>query len=172
MKEIRLLTQDDLEDVYRLFKEASQDRKNIYTWAIYDESNISEEYFTHLLDENNTIQYLFGVFHNGVLVGALTLFHPIIVGTKHKSIIENMYVKDIDHLDEQLLNSVVEFCQEMNIEKILAPVASNNIGAMVFYSEYGFSKAGFETNSRKYGDHYIDEHWLIYPIESVTSSHT
>lgn len=51
MKEIRLLTQDDLEDVYRLFKEASQDRKNIYTWAIYDESNISEEYFTHLLDE-------------------------------------------------------------------------------------------------------------------------
>lgn len=167
MKEIRLLRPDDLKNVYNLFREAAQDKKNIYTWAIYDENTISEEYFAHLLDENNTIQYLFGVFLDDVLVGALTLFHPIIIGTKHKSIIENMYVKDIDHLDEHLLDSVVDFCHKMNIEKILAPVASNNIGAMVFYSEYGFSKVGFETNSRKYNNHYIDEHWLIYPIENT-----
>lgn len=165
MKEIRLLNIEDLEAVYHLFKEAISDPKNIYTWAIYDEDKVRREYFKKLIDNNNDVQYLFGVFFNNELVGALALFHPIIVGTQHKAIIENMYVKDIDHLDEKLLNTVADFCTEQGIEKIMAPVASNNISALTFYSEYGFSKIGFETNSRKYGDEYIDEHWLIYPIK-------
>lgn len=170
MKEIRLLDKRDLNAVYQLFLEAAKDSKNVYTWAIYDENTVSQDYFKPLLADNNPIQFLFGVFIDNQLVGALTLFHPIIVGTQHKAIIENMYVKNIDHLDEHLLNTVVEFCQEHNIEKILAPVASNNISALTFYSEYGFSKVGFETNSRKYNENnYIDEHWLIYPIKQLAN---
>lgn len=165
MKEFRLLGPEDFDEVYQLFKEATRDFKNIYTWAIYDENTLSKDYFKRLVDKSNKVQYLFGVFFNKELVGALTLFHPIIVGTQHKEIIENMYVKDIDHLDEKLLNTVTDFCEQRAIEKILAPVASNNISALTFYSEYGFSKIGFETASRKYGEKYIDEHWLIYPIQ-------
>lgn len=87
------------------------------------------------------------------------------VGKQHKAVILNNFVKDNDEvINRELINYILHFAEQKNLETILTSVTSSNISAKVFFSSLGFENLGFEKNASKIGDEYFDEHWLSYDL--------
>ena len=55
------------------------------------------------------------------------------VGKCHKAILENNFVKNNDEIvNRELINHIIQYAKEHNIETLMIAIASNNISAKVF----------------------------------------
>lgn len=70
--------------------------------------------------------------------------------------------EDDEIVNRELINHIIQYAKEHNIETLMIAIASNNISAKVFFSSIGFENLAFEKNASKIGNEYFDENWLIY----------
>ncbi|MEX2948149.1 GNAT family N-acetyltransferase [Staphylococcus warneri] len=161
MNSIRTLTLDDL----AAYKTLLSGDYHTYSWDRYFLDHVSEETLTKLLSSETPHINVFGAFDNNNLVATATLMQLKVVGKQHKAIIDNNFVKNNDEvINRELINHIIHFAKQTNLEMILTSVTSGNIAAKVFFSSLGFENLGFEKNASKIGDEYFDEHWLSYDL--------
>lgn len=56
-----------------------------------------------------------------------------------KAILENNFVKNNDEIvNRELINHIIQYAKEQNIETLMIAIASNNISAKVFFQFYRF----------------------------------
>lgn len=167
MRHIRYLTVEDLSMYYSLLLQGVQQKLEVYAWKYQNEQSISQQLIKDILDIHNNHYTVIGVFENNELVGSATLIHDQSYGLTHKAIIENLCAKGIDHSERDqianlLMQRLFQICKEKEIEILLTSLISNNISGKVFFSQLNFETLVLEHHARKYGDRYVDEHWLIY----------
>ncbi|MCR1796162.1 GNAT family N-acetyltransferase [Staphylococcus warneri] len=161
MNNIRTLNLDDLAS----YKSLLSGEHHTYSWDRYYLDHVSDEALTKILSSETAHINVFGAFEDDVLVATATLRQSKYVGKQHKAVILNNFVKDNDEvINRELINYIIHFAEQKNLETILTSVTSSNISAKVFFSSLGFENLGFEKNASKIGDEYFDEHWLSYDL--------
>lgn len=167
MKNIRVLNIDDLES----YKELMSNGYHNYAWDQFYLEHVTEECLKSILSEETKYLNVFGAFDNDHLVATCTLKQIKFVGKRHKTVLENNFVKDNDEIiNRELINHIIEFAKTQGIEMLMTTIASNNISAKIFFSSLGFENLAFEKNASKIGDEYLDENWLIYYISEIPSN--
>ncbi|MEB7037636.1 GNAT family N-acetyltransferase [Staphylococcus gallinarum] len=167
MRNVRYLTVEDLSIYYSLLLQGIHKKLEVYAWKYQNEHCISKNVLTDILDINNNHHNVIGVFEGSELVGAATLIHDQSYGLTHKAIIENLCANGSDHEEKEqiaeiLMEHLFQICREKKIEILLTSLISNNISGKVFFSQLNFETLVLEHHARKYGERYVDEHWLIY----------
>ena len=159
MNNIRLLNQNDLDSYIELMKFGHHN----YEWDSYYLENVSIDRLKTILSNHTDYWNIFGAFEDDELVATCTLKQMNYVGKCHKAILENNFVKNNDEIvNRELINHIIQYAKEQNIETLMIAIASNNISAKVFFSSIGFENLAFEKNASKIGNEYFDENWLIY----------
>ena len=159
MNNIRLLNQNDLDSYIELMKFGHHN----YEWYRYYLENVGIDRLKTILSNHTDYWNIFGAFEDDELVATCTLKQMNYVGKCHKAILENNFVKNNDEIvNRELINHIIQYAKEHNIETLMIAIASNNISAKVFFSSIGFENLAFEKNASKIGDEYFDENWLIY----------
>lgn len=166
---IQLLNDSHAKAFYQLTCEAFQLHPIAFVHEINERSDFTEENITSLLHpDHHRNQVFFGAFENDILVGFVQLNFSPYTSKSHKATIQGLYVtpqyrgKNLGH---QLMNYLIHYAQNYNIEQLMLAVASNNIAAKIFYDRLGFEFLALEANARKFNNRYIDDHWLIYYIK-------
>ena len=89
--------------------------------------------FDKILSSETSHINVFGAFEDDVLVATATLRQSKYVGKQHKAIILNNFVKDNDEvINRELINYIIHYADQKNLETILTSVTSSNISAKVF----------------------------------------
>ena len=159
MNNIRTLNLDDLAS----YKSLLSGEHHTYSWDRYYLDHVSDEALTKILSSETAHINVFGAFEDDELVATCTLKQMNYVGKCHKAILENNFVKNNDEIvNRELINHIIQYAKEHNIETLMIAIASNNISAKVFFSSIGFENLAFEKNASKIGNEYFDENWLIY----------
>lgn len=159
MNNIRLLNQNDLDSYIELMKFGHHN----YEWDRYYLENVGIDRLKTILSNHTDYWNIFGAFEDDELVATCTLKQMNYVGKCHKAILENNFVKNNDEIvNRELINHIIQYAKEQNIETLMISIASNNISAKVFFSSIGFENLAFEKNASKIGNEYFDENWLIY----------
>jgi uncharacterized protein len=174
MAHFRILTNSDLLTYQQFISYVLHKSGDVFSWGIYDLELTSEENLKPAFAPDNSNCIIIGAFSNEQLIAATTLCNIKIHGLSHKLFLENMGIiaDDIEErkqLAAQLIEQVFNYCKEQEIEIILASVASNNITAKVFFSDLDFEVLTVEQHARKYNQHYVDQHWLVYHLKEIHS---
>ncbi|MDU9417197.1 GNAT family N-acetyltransferase [Staphylococcus lloydii] len=174
MVHFRILTHSDLMKYQQFITYVLHKGEDVFSCGIYDLELASEENLKPTLAQDNSNCIIIGAFSNEQLIAATTLCNIKIHGLSHKLFLENMAIiaDDIEErkqLATQLIAQVFNYCKEQEIEIILASVASNNITAKVFFSDLDFELLTVEQHARKYNQHYVDQHWLVYHLKEIPS---
>ncbi|MBL7572785.1 GNAT family N-acetyltransferase [Staphylococcus saccharolyticus] len=167
MNNIRLLNQDDLESYIELMSNGYHS----YDWDRYYLEHVSKDRLNKILSQDTKFWNIFGAFEKDQLAATCTLKQMNYVGKNHKAVLENNFVKDNDEIvNRELINYIIHYAREHQIEMLMTTIASNNISAKVFFSSIGFENLAFEKNASKIGDEYFDENWLIYYVSDSLDS--
>lgn len=163
MSEVRILTNNDLNQYITLISNDS----HTYSWDKFYFQHVSPNYLKHILSKEEEYCNIFGNFKNEKLVAGVTLRQLKQVGTQHKAMLENLFLKDKkDEITLQnLICEVINYAKSRHIEKLMTCITSNHIGAKIFFTALGFETLGIEKNSFKVDDTYFDVHWLLYDIK-------
>lgn len=163
MSEVRILTNNDLNQYVTLLSNDS----HTYSWDKLYLQHVSHECLNQILSDEEVYCNIFGVFKDGELVAGVTLRQLKQVGTWHKALLENLFLRDKkDEITVQnLICEVINYAQSRHIEKLMTSITSNHIGAKIFFTALGFETLGIEKNAFKVDDTYFDVHWLLYEIK-------
>lgn len=163
MLEIRILTNNDLNQYITLLSNHS----HTYSWDKLYLQHVSHNYLKQILSKEEVYCNIFGAFKDGELVVGVTLRQLNQIGTRHKAMLENLFLKNKkDEITVQnLICEVINYAQSRHIEKLMTCIPSNHIGTKIFFTAFGFETLGIEKNSFKIDDTYFDVHWLLYDIK-------
>ena len=162
MAEIRILNTNDLDDYTSLLSSNS----HTYSWDKLYLEHVTHDCLNYILSPETDYWNIFGSFKDNELVACVTLRQLKQVGSQHKAMIENLFLKDKEEEDSvrDLIREVIEFAKSRVVEKLVTSVTSNNISGKIFFSSLGFETLGLETKSTKIGDEYFDVHWLQHDM--------
>lgn len=148
-------------DMFRSIRlESLQQNPEAFGSTFEKELNEPRIYFLERFDRNTQ----FGGFVSGELM-AIVGFHPL-EGPKlsHKGVLWGMYVRPECRgtgLATALVESLIEYAREHQVEQIQLTVAASNPRALRFYRRMGFSEYGLERNALKYKGIYYDETLMV-----------
>ncbi|MCD8890687.1 MULTISPECIES: GNAT family N-acetyltransferase [Staphylococcus] len=167
MSNIRYLSIDDLVDYKKLLLHGIHEDLDVFAWKLQNERCLAELNIEKLLTSDPNDKVVIGAFQESILIGSVTLIFNQTYSLAHKAVIENMCVMGDSHtfreqIANQLMKYVFQICNDKNIEILMTSLISNNISGKVFLSNLNFEVLALEKYARKYGEDYVDEHWLSY----------
>lgn len=162
---IRMLNKQDAENYWELRLQALQTNPEAFA-TTYEEAIKREnpiEATARNLDSESS--YTFGAFNeDNQLIGVVTLVLSNLRVFKHKGSIMAMYVNPSQRGNgyaKQLLQAVIEYGKELELEQLHLTVVSTNDAAKKLYSSLDFCTYGLEKRALKFGDVYSDEEHMV-----------
>ncbi|GLF89817.1 N-acetyltransferase [Bacillus safensis] len=161
---IRLLTQDDAEEYATLRLEALRLNPEGFAMSYEEEQmNTKEKYRARFASAQSV--WTFGAFHQGQLVGAVTLIQETLQKLKHRANLTAMYVTaDAREMGagKALMTKALSFARErQDIEQIYLSVVTTNHPAKRLYRSVGFESYAVEEKALKWTDTYTDEEKMV-----------
>jgi RimJ/RimL family protein N-acetyltransferase len=163
--EIRLLNPADAESYWELRLEALKQNPEAFATS-YEEAlkreNPIEQVASRLQGKGD---YTFGAFHNGKLIGVVTLLQEKIMKLAHKAYILAMYVTPDNRgtgAGKAILTEAINHAKQLpEIMKLNLTVVSSNERAKELYTSLGFKAYGYEEAALKVNDKYYDEEHMV-----------
>ncbi|MEE3677451.1 GNAT family N-acetyltransferase [Bacillus safensis] len=161
---IRLLTPDDAEEYAALRLEALQLNPEGFAMSYEEEQfNTKDKYKARFASAQS--MWTFGAFHQGQLVGAVTLIQETLQKLKHRANRTAMYVTPSARgmgAGNALMTKALSFAQEQqDIEQVYLSVVTTNHSAKRLYRSVGFESYAVEEKALKWADTYADEEKMV-----------
>ncbi|WNB91690.1 GNAT family N-acetyltransferase [Bacillus sp. NEB1478] len=168
--EIRLLNPSDAESYWELRLEALQQNPEAFATS-YEEAlkreNPIEQVASRLQGNGD---FTFGAFHNGKLIGVVTLLQEKVMKMAHKAYILAMYVTPGNRgksVGKAILTEAINHAkQNSEIMKLNLTVVSSNESAKKLYASLGFKAYGYEKAALKVNDKYYDEEHMVLFLQN------
>ena len=162
--EIKRLMATDAGAYWELRLEALQQNPEAFATSYeeaVDRKNPLEQVTNNLSAEGN---YTYGAFHNGELVGMLTLLREQPLKLKHRANILAVYVSPSARklgVGKAILSEAINKAKMVGgIEKINLSVVSTNVVAKKLYEDFGFKVFGVEDKALKVNNQYYAENHM------------
>ncbi|WP_326380763.1 GNAT family N-acetyltransferase [Bacillus safensis] len=161
---IRLLTPDDAEEYAALRLEALRLNPEGFAMSYEEEQiNTKDKYKARFASAKS--MWTFGAFHQGQLVGAVTLIQETLQKLKHRANLTAMYVTPSargEGTGQSLMTKALSFVRErQDIEQIYLSVVTTNHSAKRLYRSVGFESYAVEEKALKWTDTYADEEKMV-----------
>ncbi|MEH6902798.1 MULTISPECIES: GNAT family N-acetyltransferase [Bacillus] len=161
---IRLLTPDDAEEYAALRLEALRLNPEGFAMSYEEEQiNTKDKYKARFASAQS--MWTFGAFHQGQLVGAVTLIQETLQKLKHRANLTAMYVTPSargEGAGQALMTKALSFARErQDIEQMYLSVVTTNHSAKRLYRSVGFESYAVEEKALKWADTYADEEKMV-----------
>ncbi|MGY8608319.1 GNAT family N-acetyltransferase [Bacillus altitudinis] len=166
---IRLLTPEDAQEYANLRLEAL--RLNPESFAMsYEEEKLDTKNKYKARFASTQSMWTFGAFHQGQLVGSVTLIQETLQKLKHRANVAAMYVTANGRgkgMGKALLTKVLSFAREKkDIEQLYLTVVTTNDSAKHLYRSVGFKSYVVEEKALKINGAYVDEEKMVLCLSS------
>jgi len=158
---IKRLKTDDYEAYRQIRIEGFTQQEREFRFSSEDEINITKDSVINRLNSD----FIIGVYQTETLIGigGLTQF----IGSKlhHRALLWGMYVRSQyrgKNVANNIMNSLIDHAVNIQIEKIILTVVSDNIKAIRFYKKWKFTPYAIDANAIKLKhNEYLDEILMV-----------
>jgi len=167
--EIRTLTADDATEYWRLRLEALQGDPEAFSASAEEHMSLSMDEVRRRLGADGSGMLVIGAFEGGLLVGMAGFYPERGLKSRHKGRIWGVYVtpaKRGEGVGRKVLQTALDRgAATPGIEQILLSVTATQTAAIALYRSLGFESFGREPRALKIGGRFVDEEFMILPLE-------
>jgi ribosomal protein S18 acetylase RimI-like enzyme len=167
--EIRTLTADDASEYWRLRLEALQGDPSAFSASAEEHMSLTMDEVRRRLGADGSGMAVVGAFEAGLLVGMAGFYPERGLKSRHKGRIWGVYVtpaKRGEGVGRKVLQTALDRgAATPGIAQILLSVTATQTAAIALYRSLGFESFGREPRALKIGDQFVDEEFMILPLE-------
>ena len=168
--EIRFLTAEDAEEWSRLRLEALQQDPAAFSSSVEEHQALPLEEVTKRLSGNRD-SFVVGAFEEGRLFGIAGFHRETGPKTRHKGRVWGVYVTAAQRgkgAGRSMMHALLDRAAGLSgVEQVLLSVTSSQVAALALYRSLGFKIFGTEPRALNLGGQYVDEHYLVLPLQST-----
>jgi len=169
MVEIRILTQCDAADYWRLRLEALEREPRSFAESAEEHRATSIELVAARLRENGNANFVLGAFLSGELVGVAGFFRHKHLKVRHKGQIWGVYVRANSRgqgIGRALLSALLEKLKAVpGLEQVNLIVSSSQVAARGLYRSLGFETFGVERAALKSNEQSFDQEHMVLRLK-------
>ena len=170
--EIRFLTPDDAGEWLRLRVEALEGDPEAFSASLEEYRSLSiDEVKKRLWPDKDA--FVVGAFEGGSMVGMAGFFREKGPKSRHKGRIWGVYVSPTARsagVGRRMMRALLDRVMAIDgVEQVLLSVSTTQLSAIRLYRSLGFESFGREPRALRIGDRYVDEEYMILPVNVPTS---
>jgi ribosomal protein S18 acetylase RimI-like enzyme len=167
--EIRFLKAEDAGEWWRLRAEALQGDPAAFSASAEEHQSLTLEEVGKRFGSKDEDMLGAGAFEDGRLAAMAGFYREKGLKSRHKGRIWGVYVTPSSRgkgVGRKLLQMLLERGRRINgVEQILLSVTTTQEAAIGLYRALGFQTFGCEPRALKIGDRYVDEEYMMRPVE-------
>jgi len=172
--DIRPLTADDGRAWWELRLEALERDPEAFSASLEAHHKLTPEDVRARLCSDPANNVVLGAFTEGQLVGTAGFVREPGPKEHHKGRVWGVYLKEDfrgNKIGRLLMTSLIDRASQIEgLEQVMLSVAVTQAAATALYRSLGFTPFGREPRALKIGDRYIDEEFMILPLEKADPS--